>query len=131
VYDYVGGKADWIAAGLPTVRAPGADRRAIDAMDTDPPIASVGQRARDAGRSDGRPVIVLNDAGVVLGRVSPERLAEDPEAAVEDVMSPGPSTVRAHEPLSELLERMRSRDVADVLVTTPEGRLLGVVRADG
>ncbi len=45
----------------------------------------------------------------------------------EDVMQPGPTTVRAHEPLDPLLERMAERGVEEVLVTTPEGRLLGVV----
>ena len=34
VYDYVSGKVDWMAAGLPTVRAHPSPRRAIDAIDT-------------------------------------------------------------------------------------------------
>jgi hypothetical protein len=36
--------------------------------------------------------------------------------------------VRAHEPLEALLARMQRRQVEDMVVTTPEGRLLGVVR---
>ena len=43
-------------------------------------------------------------------------------------MQPGPTTVRANEPLEPLLDRMGERNVAEVLVTTPDGRLLGVVR---
>ncbi|MDP9404293.1 MAG: rhodanese-like domain-containing protein [Actinomycetota bacterium] len=31
VYDYVAGKVDWMAAGLPTVRADITERRAISA----------------------------------------------------------------------------------------------------
>jgi CBS domain-containing protein len=42
-------------------------------------------------------------------------------------MEPGPATVRAHEPLDALLDRMTGRDVAEMIVTTPEGELLGVV----
>ncbi len=128
VYDYVGGKADWIAAGLPTVRAPGAERRAVDAMDTDPPTATVGQRAGEVRETNGRSVVIVNESGVVLGRVRPDRPAGHPSAAVETAMSSGPTTVRASEPLDALLERMHSRRVGEILVTTPEGRLLGVVR---
>jgi CBS domain-containing protein len=43
-------------------------------------------------------------------------------------MEPGPTTVRAHEPLAPLLERMNQRRVGEVIVTSPEGELLGVVR---
>jgi CBS domain-containing protein len=43
-------------------------------------------------------------------------------------MEPGPATVRAHEPLDPLLERMARRGVDEIIVTTPEGVLLGVVR---
>jgi CBS domain-containing protein len=44
-------------------------------------------------------------------------------------MQPGPTTVRANEVLDPLLARMAKRSVAEMLVTTPEGRLLGIVRA--
>ena len=43
------------------------------------------------------------------------------------VMEPGPVTVRANEPLEPLLQRMASRGVTENVVTTPDGRLLGVV----
>lgn len=43
-------------------------------------------------------------------------------------MHPGPTTVRGHELLSPLLERMHDRNVTEIIVTTPEGRLLGVVQ---
>lgn len=69
---------------------------------------------------------MVTGAGVVLGRVPPGRYA--PDAVAESVMEPGPATVRAHEPLDPLLERMATRNVDEVVVTTPEGRLLGVVR---
>lgn len=43
-------------------------------------------------------------------------------------MEPGPATVRAHEPLAPLLERMGHRGVDEGIVTTPEGELLGVIQ---
>ncbi|HSH60990.1 MAG TPA: CBS domain-containing protein [Acidimicrobiales bacterium] len=69
---------------------------------------------------------VVNADDVVLGRVPANRPAE-PARLAEDVMQPGPRTVRAHEPLDPLLQRMAERGVGEVLVTTPEGRLLGVL----
>ena len=123
VYDYVGGKADWLAAGLATVRADASERRALDgAVRT---WTAVGPETLLGDVPPGS-VIVSNDEGIVLGRVASERNG-DPGRTVEEVMAPGPTSVRAHEPLDPLLERMRQRGVAEVLVTTPEGRLLGVV----
>ena len=116
-----------MAAGLPTIRADDSERRALDAADVEPltcdpttPVAEL-----PAGRS----VIVVNVIGIVLGRV-PARRGEDSTGTAEDVMRPGPTTVRAHEPLDPLLERMRASGVADMIVTTPEGQLLGVVHRD-
>ncbi|SFQ72722.1 CBS domain-containing protein [Amycolatopsis arida] len=42
-------------------------------------------------------------------------------------MHPGPTTVRANEPLQPLVERMTRADVDGILVTDPEGRLLGLL----
>lgn len=124
VFDYAAGKVDWLAAGLSTVRAEPHAPRALDAADRHPrtcapdtPIATV-----DPGS-----VLVVNDAGIVLGRVV--RTADQRDGArAEDVMNPGPVTVRAHEPLEPLFDRMRRRHVDEIIVSTPEGRLLGVVR---
>jgi hypothetical protein len=43
-------------------------------------------------------------------------------------MTPGPATVRAYEPLDDLLHRMAARGVEQMIVTAPEGRLLGVAQ---
>ena len=43
-------------------------------------------------------------------------------------MEAGPSTVRADRPLVELAERLGSRGLSSAVVTSPHGRLLGVVR---
>ncbi|MGH9259735.1 MAG: CBS domain-containing protein, partial [Acidimicrobiales bacterium] len=72
-------------------------------------------------------VVVVNERGIVLGRVSPDRLGAADSTPVEEVMEPGPATVRAHEPLAPLLERMARRSVSEVIVTTPQGELLGVL----
>ena len=127
VYDYVAGKADWVAAGLPTVRSPDSDLRAGDVMETGPPTVVLGQRAGDVAVAAGRSLIVVNTERIVFGRLAADEAEAHPDATVEELMSPGPTTVRAHEPLAPLHERMRAGHVHEVIVSTPEGRLLGVV----
>lgn len=123
VYDYVGGKVDWMAAGLPTVRSDATERRAIDAVDADP--ATCGPDTSAATLPEDGALVVVNDERIVLGRTRTG--PHPPNATAEDVMTPGPTTVRANEPLDALLERMRNKNVTTMIVTTPEGRLLGVI----
>ena len=52
-------------------------------------------------------------------------------ATAEAVMEPGPTTVRADTPASELAERLAERDLKTAIVSTPEGRLIGVVTRTG
>ena len=133
VYEYVAGKADWIAAGLPT-EGPGsatprpggiARRRVATCSVRD----SVGEARRRVSSSDWTRVVVVNHERVVLGLLDEERLSH-PDAnqtTVETVMRVGPTTVRAHDDLKGLIQRMHVRQVSAVLVTNPEGRLLGVL----
>jgi CBS domain-containing protein len=134
VHDYAAGKVDWMAAGLPTVRADMAQRRALDIADRDPltcaPDTQLGVAAQQAAQARQRSVVVLNDAGIVLGRLGPHELDGPANVPVEAVMQPGPTTVRAHEALVPLLERMAKQHVREMIVTTPEGRLLGVIHHD-
>jgi hypothetical protein len=104
VYDYASGKVDWLAAGLPTIRAEPGVRRALDGADRQPPVCAPDTPVEELAASS---VLVVDEYRVVLGRVRPHG---NPETArAEDVMEPRPSTVRAHEPLEALLDRMRRR----------------------
>ncbi len=128
VYDYVAGKADWLAAGLPTERQPGGETRALEVADRNPPTCRPEETLGVvAARTVRARVVVLNDAGVVLGLLTDDELRGDPETTVEQVMQPGPATVRAHEPREAILNRMREHNLAEIIVTTPEGTLLGVL----
>ena len=71
--------------------------------------------------------IVVSADGVVLGRLRGDRLQGDPRAAIESVIKEGPTTIRADAALKEITERMRKRGVGSILVTDPEGRLLGIL----
>ena len=71
--------------------------------------------------------IVTNDEGIVLGRLRRRDLSSDRGKAVHEVMESGPTTTRADDELQGLVERLHGAGVRSILVTTPEGRLLGVV----
>src|SRR5437764_9255057 len=134
VYDYTAGKVDWLAAGLPTAgRGPTSPRVSL-AMETDVPTCSPAEAAAGAlarARATGWDICVaVNDAGVVQGRLT-VGMAVPQGAVVADVMESGPATVRANEDLVAALDRMRKRKVTTLLVTTPEGRLLGAQRRRG
>jgi CBS domain-containing protein len=63
--------------------------------------------------------------------LSPAEMAAIAAAAprrtyAEQVMEPGPTTVRPSESAEALLERMARRDVPAVLVSIAQGRLLGL-----
>jgi Mg/Co/Ni transporter MgtE len=72
--------------------------------------------------------LVVSDDRVLLGCLRRAALDGDPSLAAEQVMEPGPSTIRTDTPPRELLDRLRQRDLRTALVTTPDGELLGVVR---
>ena len=77
--------------------------------------------------------MVVNHQRVVLGLLDEETLAQPggAQTTAEAVMRVGPTTVRANEDIDALVQRMDSRHVAAVLVTDPDGRLLGVfIRGD-
>jgi CBS domain-containing protein len=53
--------------------------------------------------------------------------AAHPDAGADEAMSFGPTTIRASEPVEHLVEALREEPDAAVLVTDPEGRLLGLL----
>jgi CBS domain-containing protein len=134
VYDYVPGKVDWLARGFPTERADPAEPRAVDVVRRDVPtcrlderLAEVQRRARETGWDT---CIVVNVENVVLGRLGRRALASREDARVDDVMTEGPSTFRPHAALARVVERVERRGFATALVTTSDGRLVGLVRCD-
>jgi CBS domain-containing protein len=134
VYDYLGGKADWLAAGLATEGPGAAASRAGSRADRSVPICHPDERVGDVARrtraAGWDTCVVANDQRIVVGRLRPSVLEADTPATVEEAMEPGPTTIRADTPLNEIMTRLRDRNVADVLVTTPEGELIGLLRRE-
>ncbi len=131
VYDYVAGKADWFASGLPREgkltgipRAGDVARRDdVTCRPTDR-ISDVIERVRAAGKET---CIVTTDERVVLGRVRTDRLDGDAQVQVQEVMELGPTTTRSDTMLESILERLNARNVDNILVATSDGRLVGTL----
>ncbi len=131
VYDYVGGKADWFAAGLPREGRLASAPRAGDRVRhhdvvcrLSDPLGEIADRLRDAGEET---CPVVNAEGIVLGRVRGSASGGAIGGTVEEVMEPGPTTVRPNTMLESILERLRARNLDSVLVTTSDGRLVGTL----
>jgi hypothetical protein len=133
VYDYDAGRKDWQEAGLPTE---GTDPRGpivAEALTVDPPICEPGSTVGSARAllvGDRTQVVVVNAPGVILGVMRKESWDAPDESLVEDSMRSGPSTVRPGSLLGPLVERMKRKDTESVLVSDPEGRLIGVLDRD-
>ena len=131
VYDYVAGKADWLAAALPSKGQSADVPRAGDVVRGDDIACHLGERLGDSVdriRAAGKDVcIVIDDRHVVLGRVRGRALAGDPNAIIEDVMQLGPSTIRPDTPLETVVKTLQDGKVNSTLVTDPEGRLIGTL----
>ena len=128
VYDYTAGKADWLAADLPfegSARLAGmfTHRGVATAAERTP--AAEALRLLDAQGFG--PVLVLNEAGVVMGAAYRDRLASAPgEAGTGSVMRFGVSTVRPSEDAEALAHRMGHAEVTRVVVTRSDGTLAGL-----
>jgi len=68
--------------------------------------------------------VVLKDAGI-LGYLGGDEFDATLETPVNQVMEPGPSTIRPHGALAETGEDMQERDIDRILVTTADGQFLG------
>ncbi len=50
----------------------------------------------------------------------------DPQLTAEEVMEPGPSTVRPHKTAAGIAKELAEKELRWAIVTTPEGELIGV-----
>lgn len=135
VYDYVVGKQDWTARGLP-IEGSLPEPLALDATrpaltcSLDGGIESARKLADQAG-DDG--CIVIDDKGIVLGRVRSRPFYNNDETRVAQIMEEGPSTYRPNVPLKELVGKMKKGGLKSVVISDPDGKLVGILnlsRAD-
>jgi CBS domain-containing protein len=72
----------------------------------------------------------VNERRVVLGLLRSRELDAAPHALAEQVMRSGPTTYRPNVPAHEAAARMRDHRVDALLVTTPDGVLVGLLRRE-
>lgn len=113
------------AAGVPTIGQ--VARSNVPRASLGEPLAEV--RARVSG-SGWETAMVVNEAGVVLGRLFKSQLDEGPDTSVEESMDEGPSTFRPNVPVSEMRNTMTEEELDTAPVTTSEGVLVGMVLRD-
>ena len=134
VFDYVPGKADWFASGLPKEGRLASVPTIGDAARRDVPTCAPAEKvenARDRVRAAGWDAcVVVNKERVVLGLLREKELSSDPEATVEEAMRNGPSTFRPDEPVEKIAKRMREHRSSSVLVTNSDGRVVGLPYRD-
>jgi len=133
VYDYAAGEADWLAYGLPTDGRDAGTPRVGQIAHRDVPTCSLRERVseiRDRAEAAGwDECLVLNEQRVVLGRLRGAAL-EASAVTADAVMEPGPTTVRPDEALATLVPRLRDNHVDRIIVTTPDGRLVGITERE-
>lgn len=131
VYDYVAGKLDWMAAGLPTEGTNAAHPRAGEVSRKDVPTAQLEERlgdVRERVRASGwDAVVVVNGQRVVFGLLRSRELDKDPDLTMEQAMRPGPSTFRPYVSIKEMAENMTAHMLENSPVTTLDGRLVGLL----
>jgi Mg/Co/Ni transporter MgtE len=131
VYDYVNGKLDWMAAGLPTEGTNAAHPRAGEVSRKDVPTAQLEERlgdVRERVRASGwDAVVVVNGQHVVFGLLRSKELDKDPDLTIEQAMRPGPSTFRPYVLIKEMAENMSAHKLESSPVTTSDGRLVGLL----
>jgi CBS domain-containing protein len=130
----VPGKADWFASGLPKEGRQASLPTIGDAARRDVPTCAPAEKVENAWdrvRAAGWDAcVVVNKERVVLGLLREKEISTDPGATVERVMHSGPTTFRPNVPVGKMAERMRERGARTVLVTTSDGRLVGLLYRD-
>jgi CBS domain-containing protein len=129
VFAYVGGKVDWMAYGLPVERGQAMPPVIGDLVNRDVPRCHVGDSidaARQAAYEMGMDVCpVVNLEGVLVGLCTRNTLHAHPSIAIDLVMDPGPITARPSMPVKDALDILERKKTRTLIVTTPDGKLIG------
>lgn len=123
---------DWIGAGLPWEGSDASQPTLGSLATPDVPVCSIDETigATRARLGDAPTCVVLNDERIVLGLVAADALDAGDDQPVSAVMEEGPSTYRPHVPAAEMAERLAKHPEDRILVTTADGRLVGIAGAD-
>jgi CBS domain-containing protein len=132
VYDYVGGKKDWLTADLPTEGDRAGERRsgslARQDLPTCRPDDSLGDVLQRPDLEAWGVCVVTDTDGVVHGLLTLSDIADGPESArAEETMQLGPTTIRPNRSIESAMRLMDDDETDFLLVTTEFGELLGIL----
>ena len=131
VFDYMAGKQDWLAAGLPSEGKLAGRPKAADFARPDVPTCGLAERlgeVRERVRAAGWDTCgVVNDERIVLGVLRGKAWERDPSTPAEQAMRSGPSTFRPNVPLEEVVQYLQEHQMASAWITTSDGRLVGLM----
>lgn len=132
VCDYVAGKQDWLAFGLPMEGHAGHVPTIGRVSKQDVPLCQPSEKISDVQKrlsgDEWEACVVVNSDRVVLGLLRKSAWPQaDPEIPVEQLMEPAPSTFRPHVSTGEMATHMDKNKMSTALVTTPDGKLVGLL----
>ena len=131
VSDYVDGKLDWMAAGLPTEGTNAERPRAADVARKDAVTCRLDDRLGDVRErveaTGWQAAVVVNEERIVLGLLRKKELGGDPDQRIERVMRPAPSTFRPFVTITEMAAFMVEHELESSPITTSDGRLGGIL----
>jgi CBS domain-containing protein len=133
VYHYIAGKADWGSFGLPLEGKADGSTRVGSVARTDAPrclpdelVSVVVERVGDEWQI----CVVTNGEGIVVGLLGRRALRAGERVRAEDAMTLGPRTIRPSARREAIAQRMRDQKLTRLVVTHPDGVLVGVLRRE-
>ena len=125
---------DWLAFGLP---AEGEAQSALliehiqRTVPTCRPTDSAEAARQAAAKMNFSSCAIVNEENVVLGSIRNNGSEVDPVAAAADVMELGPKTLRPSSTVKEAKQIAQKTGRTEILVTSSDGKLIGVFKAAG
>ena len=134
VFDYEAGKMDWLAYGLPVEGEIADAPLVINQMERQVPKCrlrdSAGEAKRHAEQFGFNLCPVVNEQGIVLGLLRKDAWEDNPTAPAEKLMESAPTTLRPYYPAKDARELLDRKGRDAVLVTSSDGRLMGIFKRD-
>jgi CBS domain-containing protein len=132
VFDYAGGKKDWVSEGMPVEGERADEARSGHVARPDPPTCrpegSIGDLVGRDDIAEWGLCVVADEEGIVHGLLSLSDIELSPGTArVDKVMDLAPPTRRPDTSLAKMVDRFTDKQLESVLITTSRGRLLGVL----
>jgi rhodanese-related sulfurtransferase len=128
VYDYIAGKADWIAMGMPIEGM--LTEKTIQQLMREVPTCELAENLMDVKAGipeDWNISVVVDPKTIVLGLLDLAHL-QDSKGSIENLMNPAPLTLRPSLPIADALAHFQKSDLMFALVTRSTGELIGAVR---